>query len=135
MSARKAEGYRLLAQGYALLAEAEDLVGPYHPGAAAEELLTVRTSGVEANAVRRLIADGLLPAARLGRKLYFKRSDLLAVVDSRSQAPKNAAHPESAPDSTPPIAETYARLVERTRHPSKRSLAAIERERKKKAAR
>lgn len=37
--------------------------------------------GVEERAARKLVRDGALPAARIGRRLYVKRSDLLALVE------------------------------------------------------
>ncbi len=46
--------------------------------------------GLEAEAARRLMRSGDLPHAKLGRKWYAKRSDVLALVDMFKTPPKPA---------------------------------------------
>jgi len=46
--------------------------------------------GLEAEAARRLMRSGDLPHAKLGRKWYAKRSDVLALVDLFKAPPKPA---------------------------------------------
>jgi|HubBroStandDraft_5_1064220.scaffolds.fasta_scaffold586471_2 hypothetical protein len=42
---------------------------------------------LEKNAARQLIASGELPARKLGRRWYCKRSDLLALIDNAPSVP------------------------------------------------
>ncbi len=50
------------------------------PVAAPDELLAF-PFGLEAAAAARLVKDGTLRAAKIGRKLYAKRSDIVSLVD------------------------------------------------------
>ena len=61
--------------------------------------------GLEAAAARSLVRRGKLRAARIGRRLYAKRSDVLALVDAVAAA---EGRPEARTD-------TYADLVARSR--------------------
>ena len=49
--------------------------------ATADELVDVRACGLERRAVDKLIAAGELRAVRIGRRLYAKKSALVALVD------------------------------------------------------
>lgn len=44
--------------------------------------------GLEAEAARRVMRDGLLPHAKIGRKAYAKRADVLALVDVLATTPR-----------------------------------------------
>ena len=61
--------------------------------------------GLEARTAKALVRRGDLKAARLGRRLYCKRSDLLALVDKLAS--------EQAETSEKP--DDYAALVDRTK--------------------
>jgi hypothetical protein len=61
--------------------------------------------GFEVAAARSLVRRGKLRAARIGRRVYAKRSDVLALVDALSAL-------EARPD---PQTDTYADLVARSR--------------------
>lgn len=66
----------------------------------ADELVHEGTSGLERSTFRGLVASGRLPSARLGRRVYCRRSDLLALVN--------------APPAPPP-ADARLALAERVR--------------------
>lgn len=70
----------------------------------ADELLEF-PFGLEEAAARKLIRAGHLLAAKIGRKLYAKRSDLVALVDKLASAP-----PKARPTSADPKA-AYLALV------------------------
>ncbi len=64
--------------------------------------------GLEANAARGLIKSGELPARKIGRRWYAKRSDVLRLIDNaRPIAPARA--------SGAGIANDLAAIAERTR--------------------
>ena len=63
--------------------------------------------GLEANAARSLVASGELVARKLGRKLYARRSAILALVDARPPKPAN--------DEPDPLAALAARTRTRAR--------------------
>lgn len=48
---------------------------------AAPDALEPFPFGLEVAAATKLVKDGTLPAAKIGRKLYAKRSDIVALVD------------------------------------------------------
>ena len=79
---------------------------PPPPPAAPDELLPFPFGNLERNAARALIHDGHLPVAKIGRKFYARRSDVLALVERLSAVPGRAKAPkrESAD-------EAYLRLV------------------------
>lgn len=58
-----------------------DAVEQAAPTPATDELVEVRTMGMERRAVDRLIASGTLHVFKVGRRLYTKRSALLALAD------------------------------------------------------
>jgi hypothetical protein len=53
--------------------------------------------GIEASAARKLVREGLLVAAKIGRRTYAKRSAVLALVDKL--ASRTTAAPEDAEDA------------------------------------
>lgn len=65
--------------------------------------------GLEASAARKLVRDGTLRAARIGRRVYAKRSDVVGLVDRLA----SAAGP--APDASLRPEDAYARAVHRAR--------------------
>jgi hypothetical protein len=78
------------------------LVQPPPAPPPADELVAIANVGIDRGALNRLIKRGLLPAARIGRSIYVKRSDLVALVD------KLAAPP---PTDAPPPADDYEAAV------------------------
>ena len=75
---------------------------------APDELLPFPFGNLERNAARALMKDGHLPVAKIGRKFYARRSDVLALVEKLAvgQTRRTPAKGESA-------AEAYRRLVRR----------------------
>lgn len=67
-----------------------------------DELLAVASLNVEQAAVRAEIKSGRLPSVKLGRALYVRRSDLLALVAPRTST-------ERAPSSGVSLADLAAR--------------------------
>ena len=62
--------------------------------------------GLEVSAARKLVRDGTLRAARIGRRFYAKRSDVVGLVDRLAQTrPANDERPQHA----------YAKAVRRAR--------------------
>jgi hypothetical protein len=59
----------------------------------ADELVPLADAGIERRALRRLQRDGRLPVERIGRRLYTRRSALLALVITTpaKEVPPNAA--------------------------------------------
>ncbi len=55
-----------------------------------DDLVHRRNCGIEARAFDLLVSSGELPARKLGRRVYVRRSDLLALVDA---APAPTAEP------------------------------------------
>ena len=55
--------------------------------AAADELVELSESGLEKKARDALRADGTLPAVKIGRRWYCKRSALVALVDLLAVVP------------------------------------------------
>lgn len=51
------------------------------PVQAPDELLTLDRCGLDDQTARRLIREGTLPAARLGRRYFVRRSDVLGLID------------------------------------------------------
>lgn len=72
-------------------------------GGVADELVAF-PFGLEVAAARALVRDGVLKAAKLGRRLYARRSDVLALVDRL--APTNTQ--EATAD---PIEAAYAEMT------------------------
>ncbi len=70
-----------------------------------DEVLVAFPYGLETSAAKTLERDGRLKPARIGRRRYVKRSDLLAVVEAI--AAEQAAE-RGAPDDA---AATYLRIV------------------------
>lgn len=81
---------------------------PPPPPGAPDELLAFPFGNLERNAARALIRDGHLPVAKIGRKFYARRSDVLALVDKLGsvQVATKPRKEESADES-------YLRLVRR----------------------
>ena len=65
--------------------------------AAPDELVEIHDTKLELRAVLALIEDGTLPSAKIGRRRYVKRSDLVALVD------KLAAVPPKKPAKAKPV--------------------------------
>ena len=80
---------------------------PPTPGAP-DELVAFPFGNFERNAARALMKEGHLKVAKIGRKFYARRSDVLALVDTLAvaQARKKPAKGESAD-------EAYLRMVGR----------------------
>jgi len=75
---------------------------PPAPAATApDELIPFPFGKLERNAARALIRDGHLPAVKLGRKFYARRSDVLGLVDKlgAQQARRSPAASESADEA------------------------------------
>jgi hypothetical protein len=74
---------------------------PPPASSAPDELLPFPFGNLERNAARALIRDGHLPVAKIGRKFYARRSDVLALVDKLAvvQARKAPVKGESAKDA------------------------------------
>ena len=75
----------------------------------ADELVPLAKAGVDAGALRRLVRRGILPAARIGRSVYVRRSDLVALVDKLARRPKAAPAVADGPDAE------YSALVSKSR--------------------
>lgn len=60
--------------------------------------------GIEARTAKQLVRSGKLTAAKLGRRLYARRSDLLALVDRLAEPPTAGS-----------VADDYASLAARAR--------------------
>lgn len=54
--------------------------------------------GLEARAARALVNDGTLTAAKIGRRLYAKRSEIVALVDKLSAKAVVVAKPTTVED-------------------------------------
>jgi len=54
--------------------------------------------GLEARAARALVSNGTLPAARIGRRIYAKRSDVVSLVDKLAAKQITSAKPTSVED-------------------------------------
>lgn len=54
--------------------------------------------GLEVSAARKLVRDRVLPSARIGRRVYAKRSDVVGLVDrlARAEAETPAETPTGA---------------------------------------
>lgn len=63
--------------------------------------------GLECKAAKALIRDGTLPAARIGRRQYALRSDLLALVEKLRLRPATTTPADVSPEAA------YARMVAR----------------------
>ena len=63
--------------------------------------------GLEGKAAKALIRDGTLPAARIGRGLWAKRSDILGLVEKLRREPTSNAPADITPEAA------YARMVSR----------------------
>lgn len=63
--------------------EAQESGGEYLDAAATAKLLKVNR-----RTVTKLVSNGTLPAARLGRLYRFRRSDVLAVLGKRNMDPR-----------------------------------------------
>jgi excisionase family DNA binding protein len=109
-SKKKATAYRLLADAFAMLAEAEEMAPP--ADGSRDELLTFATCGLESRAVRRLIERGRLPAAKIGRRIVFRKSALAAVIDELAAERPSPATPAS---TVPTPEEAYDALVRKVR--------------------
>ena len=75
-----------------------------HRHESAPDELVAYPFGLEREAARRLMRDGHLPAARIGRRVYARRSDVLALVE------RLAATTPATPAPTEPRA-AYLALV------------------------
>ena len=71
------------------------------PQAAPDELVEIHATGLELRAVLALIKDGTLPSAKIGRRSYCKRSDLVRLVDKLATAPAKKPKPAKAETSEP----------------------------------
>lgn len=100
-AAKRAQATALRAQADALDAEA-NAIESATDSPTSDELVPF-PFGLEARAARALIQRGWLRAARIGRRWYAKRSDLVALVD-RMQ-------PMSKADD----ADEYVRIVDQVR--------------------
>jgi len=81
---------------------------PPPPAPAPDELVPFPFGNLERNAARALIRDGHLPVAKIGRKFYARRSDMLALVERVGAAPERAK-----PVKGESAAEAYVRMVGR----------------------
>ncbi len=81
---------------------------PPPPPSAPDELLPFPFGNLERNAARALIRDGHLPVAKIGRKFYARRSDVLALVERLGEAQVRAT-----PVKGESADEAYLRLVGR----------------------
>lgn len=64
--------------------------------------------GLEGKAAKALVRNGTLPTARIGRRTYARRSDVLALVEKLAS---RRAPPVESTDVSPEAA--YARMVSR----------------------
>jgi len=81
---------------------------PPPPSAAPDELVPFPFGNFERNASRALMRDGHLPVAKIGRKFYARRSDVLALVE-RVGVAKERAKPAKRESAD----EAYLRMVGR----------------------
>jgi hypothetical protein len=65
--------------------------------------------GLERNAANRVERDGDLKVARIGRRKYARRSDVLALVDRLAERTLRIAEPEPADDYDAIVAKAKAR--------------------------
>jgi hypothetical protein len=80
-----------IADGLRELVEAEDATQ------ADVELVPLADAGIERRALRRLIREGRVRAARIGRRVYVARTDLGALLTTRAPlAPAAAAKSDPA---------------------------------------
>jgi hypothetical protein len=81
---------------------------PPSPPSAPDELVPFPFGNFERNAARALMREGHLPVAKIGRKFYARRSDVLALIEKLAtvQTRKRPAKGESAD-------EAYLRMVGR----------------------
>lgn len=82
----------------ASLADDHTIVLRFEPSGCVVDELIGFPFGLEANAARKLVRDGTLRAARIGRRWYAKRSDVLALVDRLAPTPSLARTAESYAD-------------------------------------
>ncbi len=73
------------------------------PPVAAPDELVPFPFGLEASAARQLERDGHLKTAKIGRRKYARRSDILALIDKLAAPP--ARNPATSPE------DAYANLV------------------------
>ncbi len=84
------ENPRVLAVVAALVGLVDALAAERRDGEG-DELVSLADAGIERRALRRLQREGRLPVERIGRRLYTRRSALLALVGVTSgNAPKRA---------------------------------------------
>lgn len=74
------------------------------PAVEAPDELVSFPFGLEASAARKLVRDGTLAAAKIGRRTYSKRSDVLALVGKLAG---------KKPASTEDAEEAYRAMVRR----------------------
>jgi hypothetical protein len=76
---------RVLAVAAALVGLVDALASERR-AAPGDDLVALAGCGIERRALRRLQRDGKLPVERIGRKLYTRRSALLALVQTETAA-------------------------------------------------
>lgn len=91
---------RVLALAAALVGLIDALAGARRADAG-DDLVALAGCGIERRALRRLQREGRLPVERIGRKLYTRRSALVALVQTEpteapSRASTHAVDPEQA---------------------------------------
>jgi hypothetical protein len=91
----------------ALRAAADLLEVP--PPAGVPDALVASPFGLEAEAARTLVRTGRLKTAKIGRKRYAKRSDVLALVDVLADEEAAALASKPVPGSS--VREGYLQLV------------------------
>jgi hypothetical protein len=69
--------------------------------------------GLEEKTARALVREGTIPAARLGRKLYARRSAVLGAIDVIAEEQRAARAIQAKPGTSAP--EQYAQIVELAR--------------------
>ena len=83
-------------------------IPPSPPPGAPDELVPFPFGNIERNAARALMREGHLPVAKIGRKFYARRSDVLALVERLGAS---AARAKPAKGET--ASEAYTRMVGR----------------------
>ena len=83
----------LRAQAAVLLTTAEAIERHAPAVEEADALVALADAPLERRTMRRLVESGELPAVRVGRRRYCRRSDLLRLVDRRRPA---ASEPDDA---------------------------------------
>jgi hypothetical protein len=83
-------------------------IPPPPPPGAPDELVPFPFGNIERNAARALMREGHLPVAKIGRKFYARRSDVLALVERLGAS---AARAKPAKGET--ASEAYTRMVGR----------------------